>query len=68
MGAMRLGTPFLSDESLSTKPALSLTEELHAVSTSEVKTKKKLAFASSEEVILLEQHKSLIGFLAFPAI
>lgn len=29
---------------------------------------KKLASASSEEVILLEQHKSLIGFLAFPAI
>lgn len=45
-----------------------MTEELHPVSTSEVKTIRKLASAGSEEVILLQQHKSLIGFLAFPAI
>lgn len=63
-----LASPFPDAESLSTKLALGLTEELHAVSTSEVKTVKKLASASSEEVILLQQHKSLIGFLAFPAV
>lgn len=60
--------PFPSDESVSTTQALGLTDELHTVSMSEVKTMKKLASASSEEVILLEQHKSLIGFLAFLAI
>lgn len=60
--------PFPDAESLHTELALALTEELHAVSMSKVRTVKKLAAsASSEEVILLEQHKSLIGFLASPA-
>lgn len=63
-----LASPFPDAESLRTKLALGLTEELHAVSTSKVKTVKKLASASSEEVVLLEQHKSLIGFLASPAV
>lgn len=63
-----LAIPFPDAESLHTELALALTEELHAVSTSKVRTVKKLAAsASSEEVILLEQHKSLIGFLASPA-
>lgn len=63
-----LARPFPDAESLCTKLALGLPEELHAVSTSRVKTVKKLASASREEVILLEQHKSLIGFLASPAV
>lgn len=63
-----LAIPLPDAESLHTELALGLTEELHAVSVSEVKTVKKLASASSEEVILLEQHKSLTGFLASPAV